>query len=395
MSAITAAEIKSIEEAKGVFLKAHQELRDFTTKASEEIKASGNVATETKNAMEALATKANEAFDRLDVVEARMNRRYAGAAAGEESIGVLAVKSDGFRDILGKKSKYGRFECKTIVNASGQNQPLSPSMRLGGMIREPDRIFRVRDLLMVGRTNSNLIEYAKENVFTNGAAPQYSASPEEREGILKAESNITFTLATAAVVTIAHFLLASKQVLDDSPQLQSYIDGRLMYGLKLEEEDEILNGTGASGELNGILNQATAYNRGATADTAIDTIRKAITQTQLSEYRPNGLVLNPADWEQIELTKDSEGRYIVAQPTALMGPTLWGLPVVPTNTMPANQFLVGAFDMGAQLWDREDANVQVSLEDSDNFRRNLVTIRAEERLALTVYRPAAFIKGAI
>lgn len=395
MSAITAAEIKSIEDAKSVFLKAHQELREFTTKAAEEIKANGDVATETKNAMEALAGKASEAADRLDIVEAKMNRRFAGPAAGEESLGQMASKSDSFKAMMAGKGKSAQFNVKAIVNASGASQPLVHDMRLPSIIKEPDRMFSVRDLLMVGRTSSDLISYAKENVFTNSAAPQFDASPGSTDGALKAESNITFTLASAEVITIAHFILSSKQVLSDSPMLQSYIDGRLMYGLKLEEEDEILNGVGTSGTLNGLLNQSTTYNRGSTGDTAIDTLRKAITQGQKSEYRPNGIVLNPGDWEALELTKDSDGRYIFAQPQNAAAPRMWGLPVVATNTIAEGTFLVGAFDMAAQLWDREDANVQMSMEDSDNFRRNMVTILAEERLALTVFRSASLIKGTI
>lgn len=393
MPPITAVEIKSIEDAKSAFLAAHKELMTFAEKASEEIKTANSVSTETKSALEAFAEKANKAFDRLAILEAKVS--YGGGRqAVEKSAGAQFVESDICKSLMSGQTKQARMSVKTIINATGQNQPLVPSQRLPGIIAEPNRILRIRDLLRVGRTNSNLIEYTKENVFTNNAAPQYGASPVETEGQKKPESMITFTLANTPVITIAHFIKASKQVLSDSPQLQSYIDGRLTYGLKLEEEDEILNGDGTASQLNGLLNQATAYNRGATADTAIDTIRKAITQGQLSNYMMTGIILNPAQWEEIELTKDSQNRYIFASPQSLAGPTLWGLPVVASNTMPNGQFLVGAYDMAAELWDREEASVQVGFE-NDDFTRNLVTILAEERLALTVYREAALIKGAL
>lgn len=391
MPPITAVEIKSIEDAKTAFLAAHKELMTFAEKASEEIKAANSVSTETKNALEVLAEKANKAFDRLAILEAKVS--YGGARpAAEKSAGAQFVESDVCKSLMAGSSQKARMSVKTILNATGQNQPLVPSQRLPGIIAEPNRLLRIRDLLRVGRTNSNLIEYTKENVFTNNAGPQYGASPEATEGQLKNQSNITFTLATAAVVTIAHYIKASKQVLNDAPQLQSYIDGRLTYGLKLEEEDEILNGDGTAGQLNGLLAQATAFNRGATGDTRIDTIRKALTQGQLSNYMMTAVILNPADWEAIELTKDNEDRYIIAQPQSMLNPTLWARPVVASNTMPAGQFLVGAFDMAAELWDREDASVQVGYE-NDDFTRNLVTILAEERLALTVYRAAGLVKG--
>ena len=86
-----------------------------------------------------------------------------------------------------------------------------------------------------------MIEYAKENVYTNSAAIVYS-SP-DFENVTKPESNITFTLSSAPVVTIAHWLAASRQLLSDAPALAGYIDSRLTYGLKYLEQEEILTAT--------------------------------------------------------------------------------------------------------------------------------------------------------
>jgi HK97 family phage major capsid protein len=116
-------------------------------------------------------------------------------------------------------------------------------------------------------------------------------------------------------------------------------------------------------------------------------------QVALSELEATGHVLNPRDWAEIELLKDTTGRYIIGDPKADGVKRLWGLPVVDTTAMTAGNFLTGAFQMGAQIFDREDANVAISTEDANNFRQNLVTILAEERLGLAVYRPEAFIKG--
>ena len=225
----------------------------------------------------------------------------------------------------------------------------------------------MRDLLPVGRTSSNLIEFAKENVFTNNAGPTISGSPEQVENVTKPESAITFTLATEPVRTLAHFIPASTQVLADSPMLESYINGRLMYGLKLKEDTQILLGTGVNGQLQGLYTNRTAYSNSSPVvyTTKLDILRNAIKQVQVSEY-------------------------LVAA-----APQLWGLPVVVTNSITSGTFLVGAFDMAAQLWDRQDAIVEMSLEDSTNFQKNMVTIRCEERLAVTIYRAAALVGGSL
>jgi hypothetical protein len=220
----------------------------------------------------------------------------------------------------------------------------------------------VRDLLTPGRTSSTSVQYVKETGFTNAAA-----TVSETTGALKPQSDIKFDIATSSVTTIAHWVLATRQILDDAPMLQSYIDGRLRYGLALVEENQLLNGGGTGTDLNGIYTQATAF-------TAPITI--------------------PAPVASIELLKETTGAYLIGNPQGALAPTLWSLPIVATQAISQGNFLTGAFRLGAQIFDRWDARVEVSTEDDQNFRKNLVTILAEERLALAVYRPEAFVKGA-
>lgn len=386
-------EIKALAETQAKLLDTSRELKGWMEKANNEIESVKKLDSETKAALDKLSTKAAELTDKCLDLERRISD--AGSTEGKnETAGEMLTKSEAFQAMAAGRSKFARVEFKTaIVNATGQNQPLVADMRVPGIINNPNRVLTIRDLMPVGRTASNLVQYTKENVYTNNAAAQYS-SP-NRENVTKPESGITFTLANAAVVTLAHFIPVSRQVLDDAPQLESYVNGRLLYGLKLEEEDQLLNGAGTSGSLSGLLASGnnTAYNRSATGDTRIDTLRKAITQAALSEYAADAIVINPEDWEAIELTKATDGQYIMANPMALAGPQLWGKRIVATNSIAEGTFLVGAFTMGAQVWDRMDAAVQISYEDGDNFKKNMATLLAEERLALTVYRPAAFIKG--
>lgn len=395
MSVELATQIKSLADVQSTLLEKHKELKSFMEKADGEMQVAKSVSVETKSAIEKLSDQNATLQEKCLEIERRIAEGFDGEKQAEEkSAGEILVKSDSFKAMAEGRSKFARVEVKTaIVNATGQNQPLVPSDRLSGIVTNPNRVLTIRDVLPVGRTSSNLIEFTKENVFTNNAGPQYDSPA--RENVTKPESGITFTLANAPVVTLAHWIPVSRQVLDDASQLESHVNGRLMYGLKLEEEDQLLNGNGTSGNISGILNSGnyTAYNRAVTGDTKIDTLRRAVTQGQLSEYMVDTIVMNPADWEEIELTKATDNQYILATPSGLVSPVLWGKRVIATNSIASGTFLVGAMSMGAQVWDRQDAAVQISYEDGDNFKKNMATLLCEERLALTVYRPAAFISG--
>ena len=394
MSEITAAEIKALADKQAELVKTNAELKTFMEKANSEIDVAKSLSTETKSAIEKLTAKATELTDRCMDLEQKMSAKKDDVQSSTETLGETFTKSEAWNRVQQLRGGSARIELKTaIVNATGQNQPLVADMRVAGIINNPNRVLTIRDLLPVGRTSSNLVQFTKENVFTNNAAPQY-ASP-ARENVTKPESGITFTLANAPVITLAHWIPVSRQVLDDAPQLQGYINGRLMYGLKVVEENQLLNGNGNGSNISGILDSGnfTAYNRAETGDTKIDALRRAITQGALSEYFIDTIVLNPADWEEIELTKATDGQYIWANPALAGSPQLWGRRIVATNSIAAGTFLVGAFSMGAQIWDRADASMQISFENDTNFVKNMATLLVEERLALTVYRPSAFVSG--
>ncbi len=373
------------------------ELDETMEKMNGQMKETGDASVEVKAEMEKLSKDYDGLYDRIKEIEVK------GVSLNEEAndldVGTEFIKSDQYQALVEGRQGQARMEMKTaIINAAGQNQPLVPADRSMGIIHEPNRMLRIRDVLAATGTNSNLIEYAKENVFTNNAGATVAGSPEAFENVTKPESGITFTLATEAVQTIAHWIPASKQVIADSAQLQGYISGRLTYGLKLKEETQLLSGTGSNGQLNGLITQATAYTvQSPQLTNEMDIIREAIKQAQLSEYFPTNIVLNPQDWYDIDVRKvgTSDDRYVVGNPREMSAPRLWGLPVILSNSITAGTFLLGAFDMGAEIKDRMQATVEVSRENSDNFVKNMITILAEERIALVVYRPAAFITGSL
>lgn len=377
---------------------AADEVKKQAETTNTELKNLGQVTADTKKAADEALIKHNELSARMTELEQKMVRAGEGPER-KKTIGQQVTDADEFKAFV-KSGGKGRISIpvKAIISslttdADGSAGDLIVPQRLPGVLGLPERRMTIRDLLTPGRTGVNAIQYVKETGFTNSAA-----TVSETAGSAKPQSEIKFDLVTTAVTTIAHWVLATKQILDDVPQLQSYIDGRLRYGLMYVEENQLLNGGGTGTDLNGIYTQATVYSApivptAAGNLTKIDVIRLAILEAFLAEYPSNGIVMHPADWADIELTKDDVGNYLFTNPQGGSEPRLWRLPVVETQAMTIDKFLTGAFQLGAQIFDREDANVEISTEDSDNFRKNLVTVRAEERLALAVYRPESFIKG--
>jgi len=377
------------------------QVKSWAETANAEIKNLGRMTEETKTSADKSLAEMNALAARVTEMEQK-NARGRGGENGHEarSIGQRFVDHDDVKAAMGQGDRFrGRVsvEVKNITSASTTGTSgttgLVTADRQPQIVQVvPNRQLVIRDLLMPGSTSSSAIDYVRETGFTNAAAPVA-----ENPAVPKPQSDITFDLQTLGVKTIAHFVMASKQILADAPMLSSYVDGRLRYGLAFAEENQLLNGDGTGQNLNGLIKQATSYAQPAgvtiKGETMIDRLRLAMLQATLALYPATGHVLNPTDWTSIETTKDTQGRYIFANPTGVAGPTLWGLPIAQSLAMTTGNFLTGALRYAAQIFDREDATVTISTEDRDNFVKNMVTILAEERLALAVYRPQAIIYG--
>lgn len=366
-------------------------LKGFAETAQAEIKNLGKMSDATKLSVDQLLANGSAIDARFLAIEQALTRREPGVLDAPKTLGTLIADDKGVKELAnGGRGKARVSVPRNLITSlpASAGVLVSPD-RNNTIIPMPRRRMTVRDLLTPGRTGSNLVEYIKEEGFTNAARPV-------TEGGAKPESNITFEESSAPVRTIAHWVRATKQILSDAAQLGSYIDGRLRFGLEYEEELQLLKGSGAGQNLEGILTVAQAYAAPftpASPVTMIDVLRLALLQSELAEFPATGIVMHPIDWARIELLKDAEERYLWSNPLSQNGSTLWGRPVVGTQAMDEDQFLVGAFQIGAQIFDRETADVLVSTEDADNFTKNLVTILAEERLALAIYREEAFVEG--
>jgi HK97 family phage major capsid protein len=385
--------------------KATDEVKTFAEKVQTEMKNLGKVSEETKASADKALTEMNTIAGRLTDVEQKLARRNNGGGNTEEqkSLGEMFIGNEEVKTFLGG-SKRGQarlsVEGKTVISLTSGTATVGGTTSVGtslvtpdrqGLVPLPMRKLAVRDLITPGETISNVIEYARQLTFQNLAGTV-------AEGGQKPQSDMTFNLTSAPVRTIAHFMKASRQIMDDSPQLRSFIDGQLTYGLKFVEDLQLLTGDGTGQNLTGLMTAAAAYSSPFTepaGTTAIDRIRFAMLQAALALYPATGIVLNPTDWAVIETLKDAQGRYLVGDPQGQIVQRLWNLPVVDSIAMPAGSFLTGAFRGGAQIFDRMQTEILLSTEDTNNFQLNMVTIRAEERLALAIYVPAAFITGTL
>lgn len=380
-------------ETKAAFETKTDEVKAIAEKALAEAEKGVKLTEDEKRQIDTALTEMNGLKSRFDEIEQKMARKSAPSDPRTTTAGERFVESDEFKSFAGQQNPKGRItvEVKDIssltTNAAGSVGTMIQPQR-GTMVNLPDRRMTIRALLAPGTISSNSLEYDVETGFTNNAAVV-------ADGTLKPQSEIQYEEATMKVVTIAHWMRVNVQTLADIPALRSMIDNRLRYGLSYAEEQQLLNGDGTGGTINGLVNQATAFAApgGLVADQMIDTMRLAQLQVALAEYAANGHVMNPIDWAYIEMLKDGDGNYLIGNPQGTLAPTLWGLPVVPTQAMALDKFLTGAFDLAAQIFDRQNATVDMSTEDQDNFVRNKVTVRAEERLGLAVYRPEALVYG--
>jgi len=301
----------------------------------------------------------------------------------------------------------GTIEGKSLHSLSGGTTTHSTLGQVTnlGLTERALRKTRIRDLFPKSTTKSAVLYGVRETGWVNnakqvkqryaadGIAPATGADSDVYGW--KPKSNVLLTPVTIPVATIAHTLDAHKNLLDDEPRLRTFLNTRMADGVKYAEDYDLLHSVGDAERITGLFNQPGIQSyAGLAADKYSVQVRRAITMAQLAEYDPSGLVISPEAWEALEVEEDGMGGFRVAVSVAVGAvKQVWHLDVVATTAMPDDKFLIGAFGLGAQIHDREAVNVTMSTENRDNYERNVVTFRAEERLALEVPRPESFVLG--
>ena len=378
---MTAEILKALDQVEA-------KLTAMSVKADGEAATVGKISADTKTALDAIGVQQRELADRLLSVEQK-----ATATKEETKIsswGEQLIKNTRYGDFAGGNLNKLRVEIKNTL--TGSDTTVAPQ-RNAGIVGGAVLPFAMEALLPSTTTTSNAIEFTKEASFTNSAA-------EAAEGAAKAESALTWSLVNMPVSTVAHWIKISKQLAADAPALAAYVNTRMRYGVNQKVDTQLVVGDGTAPNISGTYDTGN-YTAHGIADAALGTtfkkfvlIRKIMASLYSAGYPADAIVLNPADWAamEIELMTTAAGQtlYSVAEGGQ---PRLFGVPVIQAIGMAADTLQVGRFSEAYMVYNREGVVVEMSDSDSDNFTKNLITLRAERRLALATEKPAAVRGG--
>lgn len=374
--------MKSLEKLEGT-------LAAMSEKADGELATIGKVSADTKAALDSLGTQQREFADRLLSLEQK-GLTQTPTEPADQSWGAQLVKADAFANFVGGRTQKARVEVKNTL--TGSDTTVAPD-RKPGVVPGAFQMLTIESLLNSTTTASNAVEFTKENVFTNSAA-------ETAEGGSKPESALTWTLVNMPVSTVAHWIKISRQLAMDNTALAAYVNNRMRYGVQRKVETQLCVGDGTAPNISGIFDSGNYTAHGyANADLGstlkkLVLIRKMIADSWAAGYPAEAILMNPADFAtiEIELLTTAAGQVRVAVDAAGVM-RLWGVPVVQSVGVTADTVAVGAFSQAYTIYNREGVVVEMSESDSDNFTKNLITIRAERRLALATEVPGAIRAG--
>lgn len=377
LKTVIADGLRSVQEKIG------GELQAAMTKFDGQLKEQGEVQTETRDAVQKLSVQYKEVDDRLRDIEQK-GVKMSGPAIGK-SAGMLFAESPEFKSLASGQREKVRVEVKaTVVSDSTTVFPYQNPGIIGGAFVP----LTVRDILTSVPISSNMANSLREASWTNSAA-------EVSQGAAKNDSDISFEQYNVAITTVAHWIKVSNQLLADAPAIARYIDTRLRDGLAQRVDRQLLLGNGTSPNLSGFTDSGnyTAYTP-TSDDLLVDAINRAKYTLWAAGYQPTAVVVNPADWGAMERARESagSGMYLYGLPGMNAGTNPFGLRVVLSTHITAGKMLIGDFANSATLWVREGVAVEMGYI-NDDFTKNLVTIRAEERLGLGVERAGAFYYG--
>lgn len=375
-------ELKDIIEAG---LKAQEKkLESAIEKFEGQLKEKGNTDTEVKSEVKAMAEK----FKELSLQMQELAQKHAQLPQGvtnTKSVSAQFVESDAYKSFIEGKSSNARLEIKnTVLSGTGTTFPT----QMPGVIPGSFAPLTVRNAITSIPVTSNSVQSLRELAWTNNAA-------ETAQATAKPESVLTFEQYDVPVQTVAHFIKISKQLMEDAPAITAYIDTRLRDGLAQKIDAQLIVGNGTSPQLSGLTDSGNfvAYTPVA-GDLLIDAINRAKYAMWATGNMPDSVIVNPADWGAMERARESAGAglylYGMAGTTAGMNP--FGLQIVISNHVPAGSFIVAALRTSTMIYNRNSAVIEMGYV-NDDFTKNLITIRAEERLGLGVERPAGIRYG--
>lgn len=358
--------------------------------------AKGQIDTVLKGEVNALTEKHRELYERLDAMEVASKKSASNAAPKSLKSALESMINEGAIEQVRKgNSSRASFEVKagdmTIANSyTGvvAAETVVPQFKF-----DPSRSVHIRSLIPLGSTDAAVVRFPKETAYDDGAGVAAG-------GTAVGQSDFDITAVSVNVEKLGTFMRITEEMLNDTPQLTAYLSARVPGKVLSLEDTQILNGTGASNQLDGFFtaSNSAAFAAGAFADAIeaaneYDVLIAAMNQLNLSNYTASTILLNPTDLHKIVLLKSSSNEYLRQQIYQGLQPTIMGIPVTVNTAVTAGKFLVGDLGVASQLWVRDNLAVEFSREDSTNFRDYFVTVRVQERVAHSIYQPNAVVTG--
>lgn len=397
---------------RDVAAQAEKEGREFTAEERQQLKGWGDEAKTVRDQIaqresdQALLKSIADLGDGIDLNPAPGQQRQGAGSPGKgKSLGEQFAGSEDYQAWLKHVAPNGRIadNAKGLISPPVGFKDLltgASDTSAGALVysdqtsiivpygRRPLTLF---DIITKGTTSSDLVEYVRVTAETNNAANVAEATATGDGSGVKPESSMTLARVQEPVKTTAHWIPATKRALSDAGQLRTLIDNFLRFGLMEEWEDQAITGDGVGENFTGLDTVSGTQDQAWDTD-LLTTTRKAKTKVRtIGRAMPTAYLLNPADWERIDLLQDGENRYYFGGPIREGQPTLWGLPVVECEAVPSGWGWVGDFRQ-IVYWSREQASIQVSDSHSDFFVRNLLAILAEQRGAYGILKPVAFVE---
>ena len=363
--------------------------------------AKGEVESSLKSEITNLTNEYNEKMEaatkRMDAIEMESKKTLSGVNNKTFKGQIEAAIKDGAIDALVKgNTNAARFEIKAgdMTMANSFTGVVAGETVIEDFKFDPSRSVHIRTLLPIGNTDAQTIRFPKESAYDDGAAAT-------AQGSAVGQSDFDVTATSVNVEKIGTFMRITEEMLNDTPGLSSYLSARVPGKVLSVEDNEIVSGDGSSPNLSGLLTDGTAFTTSSgglfyqsiESANEFDVIVVALNQLSLLNYQADTILMNPTDFHKIVLLKSTANEYLRNQIITGIQPTVNGVPITLSTAMPNGKFLVGNLAQASQLWVRDGLGIEFSREDSTNFRDGFVTVRAQERVALTNYAPNAIVQG--
>lgn len=365
-------------------------------KAAGQIKdnAKGEMDEVLKSEISNLTNQYLETTKRIDEMEVANKKQFSDEPMSFKGSLKQAFADGAIESLQKGNASRSAFEIKadnmTMANAySGvvAGETVVPQFKF-----DPSRKVHVREFLPIGTTDAQTIRFPKESAYDDGAAAT-------AQGSALTQSDFDITATSVNVEKIGTFMTLTDEMLQDTPQLTSYLSARVPEKVLSEEDDQILNGNGTAPNLSGLFTDGAVFSDTAagigtvTNANEYDVLVVALAQLAASNYQASAIMLNPADMHKIALLKSSQNEYLRQQLYSGLQPQIMGVNIIQNTAVTAGNFILGDFNQATQLWVRENLSIEFAREHASNFTSNLVTVRVQERVALTNYQPNAIVRG--